>query len=104
MTMPFTLSAAGFWDSFQNTINWLTQPSYFVTLATIVFVLMIVAYKQWTRPAIAGLLLLAFCAFYFGSIANKDYRTTVTKPDNVPITIMVLSVMICIWLSFRRAA
>src|SRR5437868_10501375 len=99
MTMPLTLSAA-FWDSFQDAVNWLTQPSYFVTLASIVFVLMIVAYKQWTRPGIAALLLLAFCAFYFGSTANKDYRATVTKPDNVPITIMVLSVMICIWLAF----
>src|SRR5438309_6585211 len=105
MTLPSLLSAAtGFWDSFQNAVNWLTQPSYFITLATIVFVLALVGYKVWSRPGVAAALLLVFCAFYFGSMANRDYRATVTKPDNVPITIMVLSVMICIWVAFRRAA
>ena len=104
MTFSPLLSAAAFWDKFQETVNWLTGPSLFVTLATIVFLFMIVAYKFWTKPPVAFFLLLAFCAFYFGSMANKDYRATVTKPDNVPITIMVLSVMICIWISFRRAA
>ena len=45
MTIPTTLSAStGFWDSFQHAVNWLTQPSYFVTLATIVVVLLIVAW------------------------------------------------------------
>src|SRR5438105_15957243 len=104
MTSILVLSAAGFWDSFQHAVNWLTQPSLFVTLATIVVVLLIVAYKTSTKPAIAALLLFLFCAFYFGSMANKDYRTTVTKPDNVPITIMVISLIICIWISFRRPA
>ena len=105
MTLPFLLSTGtGFWDKFQDSVNILTGPSYFVTLATIVFVLMIVTYKFWTKPLVAFLLLLGFCAFYFGSMANKDYRATVTKPDNVPITIMVLSVMVCIWITFRRAA
>ena len=105
MSIPSLLSAGtGFWDKFQDVVNILTGPAYFVTLATIVFVLMIVAYKFWTKPLVAFLLLLGFCAFYFGSMANKDYRATVTKPDNVPITIMVLSVMVCIWITFRRAA
>src|SRR5437764_496331 len=105
MTTPSLLSATpGFWDSFQNFINWLTQPSYFITLATIVFVLMLVAYKFWTRPLVATAIIGGFCLFYFGSMANHDYRATITKPDNVPITIMVLSVMLCIWVSFRRAA
>src|SRR5947208_16751186 len=104
MTLPTPLCEAGFWDKFQNVANLLSQPSYCVTLATIVFVLMLVAYKFWTRPALAALLLVGFCAFYFGSMANKDYRATVTKPDNVPITIMVLSVMVCLWVTFRRAA
>src|SRR5256885_7819109 len=34
----------------------------------------------------------------------RSFRSIVAKPDNVPITIMVLSVMVCIWLGFRRAA
>ena len=49
-------------------------------------------------------LFILFCVFYFGSIADPNFRSIVAKPDNVPITIMVISVMICIWLGFRRAA
>ena len=42
--------------------------------------------------------------FYFGSIKDDNFRLIVAKPDNVPITIMVVSVMLCIWVGFRRAA
>ena len=104
MTIPMIFSTASFWIKFQDAANFLTQPAYFVTLSIIVFALMLGAYKVWTKPIIAAPLLVLFCAFYFGSMANADYRATVTKPDNVPITIMVLSVMVCIWVSFRRAA
>ncbi len=103
MTLPPSI-LGGFWASFENAVNLLTSPSLFVSLATIVFLLLIVLYKTWTKPPLATFLLIAFCAFYFGSMANADYRKTVTKPDNVPITIMVLSVMVCIWVAFRRAA
>lgn len=100
----FPLAAGGFWTGFQDAVNWLTQPKIFITLATAVFVAMLVLYKSWTKPKVAAGLFLFFCIFYFGSTANKDFRATVTKPDNVPITIMILSVMFFIWISFRRAA
>jgi hypothetical protein len=65
---------------------------------------MFLLYKQWTKPAVAGGLFALFVLFYFGSIAQEDFRSIVAKPDNVPITIMVVSVMICLWIGFRRAA
>ena len=37
-------------------------------------------------------------------MADPDFRSIVAKPDNVPITIMVISVMLCLWIAFRRAA
>src|SRR5262245_29371947 len=88
----------------KNFVNWLTQPYYFITLSTIVFVLMLVLYKFWTKPAVFWTIMALFCFGYFGSTADPDFKSIVAKPDNVPITIMVLSVMICLWLAFRRAA
>jgi hypothetical protein len=85
-------------------INFLTQPAYFLTLCTVVFVLMFVLYKWWTRPIVFWTIFVLFCVFYFGSIADPDFKSIVAKPDNVPITIMVITVMLCIWLAFRRAA
>ena len=91
-------------ESIKNLINAATKPEYFITICCAIFVLMFVAYKWWTKPPIALGLFLLFCIFYFGSIADANFKSIVAKPDNVPITIMVVSVMICIWIGFRRAA
>src|SRR2546423_14689591 len=85
-------------------INAMTRPAIFLTLTSVIFVLMIVLYRVWTKPAIFGGIFALFCIFYFGSIADPNFAEIVKKPDNVPITIMVISVMICIWIAFRRAA
>src|SRR4051812_7525003 len=104
MTETILAASGGAIESFKHFVNWLTQPALFLTLCTIVFVLMFVLYKWWTKPLIAGLLFLGFLVFYFGSVSDPNYRSIVVKPDNVPISIMVISVMVCIWLAFRRAA
>jgi hypothetical protein len=88
----------------KDLINYLTRPEYFLTLCTAIFVLMFVAYKWWTKPIVFTIIMVGFCIFYFGSIADPDFASIVTKPDNVPITIMVITVMLCIWVAFRRAA
>ena len=73
-------------------VNYITQPYYFITLAAIAFVLMFVLYKWWTKPAVAGPLFGLFLLGYFGSMGDANFRSIVAKPDNVPITIMVISV------------
>lgn len=98
------LAAGGLWDSFKDLVNFLTKPAYFITLSTLLLVLMFVAYKWWTKPKVFGVIFGLFCLFYFGSMADPNYRAIVSKPDNVPITIMVLSVLFFLWVSFRRAA
>jgi len=95
---------AGAFDSIKHFVNQLTQPGIFLTLCSIVFILMFVIYKFWTKPAVALTLFTLFILGYFGSMGDENYRSIVAKPDNVPITIMLISVMICIWISFRRAA
>jgi hypothetical protein len=91
-------------ESVQHVVNALTKPYWFISLAIAGFVLMFVLYKWWTRPAVFAVIFGLFCVFYFGSISEPNYRSIVAKPDNVPITIMVISVMLCVWIAFRRAA
>jgi hypothetical protein len=100
------LAAAGgsAFDPFKDAVNAITRPAIFLTLCTVVFVLMFVLYKWWTKPVVFLMLFLGFCVFYFGSIADENYRRIVSKPDNVPISIMVVTVMLCVWVAFRRAA
>jgi len=94
----------GLFDGLKNFVNWLTQPWLFLTLTTAVFVLMLVLYRVWTRPLIFAVIFGLFILGYFGSMGDENFRSIVAKPDNVPITIMVISVLLCIWIAFRRAA
>src|SRR5688500_15773612 len=103
----YLLAAAGsggVLDTLKGFVNWLTQPSYFLTLCTVVFVLMFVLYKWWTKPLAFAVIFGLFILFYFGSMTDPNFRAIVAKPDNVPITIMVISVMLCIWIAMRNAA
>jgi len=97
-------SSEGFWAGFRGFVNAICRPAIFISLSSTVFVLMLVMYKRWTKPKTAALLFALFLIFYFGSLAEPNYRSIIIKPDNVPITIMVISVMFFIWVSFRRAA
>jgi hypothetical protein len=92
-------------DAFKNFVNAVSVPEISLPLFTIGFVLMMVGYRWWTKPSIATLLLLLFCLFYFGSmLIDPNYRLIIKKPDNVPITMMLLSVGLCLWVAFRQAA
>src|SRR5829696_10343278 len=96
MTMDLLAAGAGSFPGgwVKGAINALTKPEYFITLATVAFALMFVLYKWWTRPLVFGAIFTLFCVFYFGSIADPDFRSIVAKPDNVPITIMVITVLL----------
>ena len=101
------LIAAGspsLFDSVKHIVNAATEPQYFLTITFIVFILMFVGYKIWTKPAVFTVIFVLFLLGYFGSMADPNYRSIVAKPDNVPISMMVISVFFCIWLGFRRAA
>jgi len=89
----------------KHVVNAASKPQWFISLSMLVFILMFVAYKWWTKPAVFAAIFIGFCLFYFGSAAgDPNFKSIVAKPDNVPITMMVLSVMLCVWISFRRAA
>lgn len=94
----------GLFGPIKDFVNYLSQPHWFTLLSMAIFVLMIVAYKWWTKPAIFWPIFVLFLVGYFGSMGDPNFRSIVAKPDNVPITIMVIGVILCIWLGFRRAA
>src|SRR4051812_5513048 len=105
MVTPFLAVAQdGIFEHVKHAVNAATQPYWFLTITFTVFLLMLVLYKWWTKPVVFGAIFGLFLLGYFGSMGDANFRSIVAKPDNVPITIMVVSVMICIWLAFRRAA
>lgn len=103
-TEPGSSHSAGAVDHFKDLVNFLCQPYYFVTLATLAMAIFLVAYRPLTRPRIALVLGIGFTGFYFLSCLDTDFLTIIKKPDNVPITLMIFCTGFLTWVAFRQAA
>jgi len=90
----------------KDVLNAIMQPQYSLPFIFVpIFIIMLVAYRHWTRPKIFFPLLGLFFAGYFGLfLVDNNYRLILEKADNVPITIMIVSTLFFIWLAFRQAA
>src|SRR5690606_28472568 len=108
LAVPLALLAwfvfAGEWEGVRDFINWLLGPERMLFFSVMLMVLAMVFYQSWTSPWFAGLLLVAFTLAYFGSAADPNFFKIISKPDNVPITLMIFLVGFTLWLSFRQAA
>ena len=108
MVLPTLAAAAQDGSALQaskDLINAISVPQFSLPVLAIAFVLMLVTYRTWTRPAVFVVLAGIFCLVYFGSMAiDENYLKILRKPDNVPITMMLLGTGFFIWLALRQAA
>jgi Cytochrome b(C-terminal)/b6/petD len=89
-------------EALKNVINFLSLPQFSFPLSIVLFFLMLRSKKLWTKSG--GLAaLLALTAFVLVSMVDGDFRAVVTKPDNVPIVMMVFLVGFFVWLSMHKA-
>jgi hypothetical protein len=91
-------------ESIKEFVNFLCKPQIFLTISTGLFVLMLVYYRQVTQPKTATLIALIFFGGYFASALDPNFASIVKKPDNVPITLMLIIFGFFLWLSLRKAA
>lgn len=91
-------------DAVKAVVNQLASPGVFFALGAGVFIAMIGFHRRWTKPSVFAGILVAFCILYFGSIADTNFAAIVTTPDNVPVTMLIVGVMVFLWIAFRRAA
>ncbi|GMU21341.1 MAG: hypothetical protein AMXMBFR13_14340 [Phycisphaerae bacterium] len=96
--------ALGEWDGVRDYVNWLLGPERMLFFSVMLMVLGMVYYRQWTQPWFIGLLGIVFALIYFGSAADPNFREIISKPDNVPITLMIFLVGLTLWVSFRQMA
>ncbi len=92
-------------EGLKHFLDALTNPAVFFTLAVALFLVCLRWYRVVTRPAIAGalgFLLVAFLAF--GTTDENFWKNALSKPDNIPIPMMLLSVGFFTWLALRKAA
>ena len=84
--------------------NW-SPPEFSLPFIVLLFIVLLLTYKKWTKPVIALTLLVVFVVVYFGAmLVDYNYYEILKKADNVPITIMLLGCGIFLWTAFRQAA
>jgi hypothetical protein len=74
------------------------------TLGSVVaFVLFIYFRRFFTEPVVAWVLLNVGLFFAGWSMTDPNFRLIVTKEDNVPITMLIITVSFFTWLAMRKA-
>ena len=92
-------------DRLKDLVNALSPPEFSLPVFTVIFILMLVLYRKWTKPLPALVILVVFCVAYFGAmLIDYNYFQILKKADNVPITIMLLGTGFCLWVALRQAA
>ena len=83
-------------------IDGLLRAETFFFLSIVGFTSMIVLRRFWTQGWFAGSLLVLVIVFFCLSLADPDFVAIVTKPDNVPISILFFTTTFFLWLAFRK--
>lgn len=89
-------------EAIKNAINFLSLPQYSFPLSLVLFFLMLRSKSIWSKRG-GMVLLIAGSAFVLVSTLDPDFRSVVTKPDNVPIVMMVFLVGFFVWLAMHKA-
>lgn len=89
-------------EGFRDFVDSVSGPVSFFLGSVIALAVLLVFREQITNPVVGWALLNVFLIFYGFSMTDWDFRQIVAKPDNIPITMMLLTVGFFTWLAFRR--
>lgn len=89
-------------DLVKNFVDGLLGPVSFFVIAIVAFCAMIQFRGFWTRGWFIGSVSLFGGVFYLWSLTDTDFRLIVAKPDNVPISILFFSLILLMWIAFRK--
>src|SRR5947207_3287928 len=90
-------------DLFDDAINFLTDPKIFFFVAVILFLASVQFAHVWTKPKFAGAIALLLVAFVVYAATKRQVALTLSRPDNIPI-VMVLAILgFLYWLAMRQA-
>jgi hypothetical protein len=86
----------------KGVVNFLSYPQWSFTLSLVGFLLMLRSRSLWSKRG--GLFLLAGGVLFFVlSVLDPNFRSIVTKPDNVPIVMMVFLTGFFLWFAMHKA-
>ena len=84
-------------------INFLTDPKILFFVSIVLFLASIQFAKVWTQPKVAAGLGVFLVAFGFYAASHHQVGLTLSKPDNIPIIIVLALLGFLYWLALRQA-
>jgi hypothetical protein len=88
---------------FRDWINYFAGPTTFFLVATAGFIALIAWRRALSNGVVAWSLVNAILLYFGLSLTDFDFRDIVVKPDNVPISGMIVLVGVFTWIALRRA-
>jgi Cytochrome b(C-terminal)/b6/petD len=86
----------------QQGIDYAMGPVTYFVLAVIGFTVLIYYRKFVTEPIVAWAILTVTLWFSGLAMTNNNFKDIITKPDNVPIVMLIFSVGFVTWLALRK--
>lgn len=98
--------------SFKWAVNAASEPYWVFIGAFVLFVLAFKYYRTWTKPKYAVIppiiyvLFMGFAVFGIPGVieGDRNFRSLITKADNVPIIMLQILTYFTLWLALRQAA
>ena len=85
----------------QTAINTLADPKFLLPIALLMLIISLRTPAFWsTKGGLVALSLIL--AFFAVSMLNPNFRKIVTKPDNVPIVMLIFLVGFFVWLAMHQ--
>ena len=87
----------------KDAVDQLTSPTlYFIEFTLAIF--LVLRYRSFfTKSWVMGVVAVGSTAFTVFAFGDPNFKRIITKPDNVPILILLATVIFFSWLSLRRA-
>jgi hypothetical protein len=89
--------------SLEHFVDYVMNPVSYFVLAVVALVVMLWQRRFFTDPVVAWTILQVTLLFSGWAMTNDNFKDIITKPDNVPIVILIFSVGYTTWLALRKA-
>jgi hypothetical protein len=90
-------------QSARDAVDWMMGPIVYTTISVVGFVAILYWRRFFTQPAVAFAILNLSLIAVGWAMTEPNFRSIMTKPDNVPIPLLIYSVGFTTWLALRRA-
>ncbi len=89
-------------DQIKQGIDYISDPKFSFTLFSIFFLWALFQRKIWTKQGTI-LAMFGISAGLFVALLDHNFATTLLKPDNAPIFLMIFIFGFCLWIAMTQA-